>query len=112
MAMGQLSMRTLLRVPDSGDFDLGSIDPGSTPGLPKSKAVRKSPKAWSRETLAELGVRLGQQQEMLYASGKVSDDRRRVLVVLQAMDGGGKDGTVGHVMGLFNPQGLRIHAGG
>jgi PPK2 family polyphosphate:nucleotide phosphotransferase len=38
----------------------------------------------------------------------VAGDRRRVLVVLQAMDCGGKDGTVNHVIGRLNPQGLRI----
>jgi PPK2 family polyphosphate:nucleotide phosphotransferase len=33
-----------------------------------------------------------------------------VLIVLQALDAGGKDGTVRHVFGAFNPQGANVHA--
>jgi hypothetical protein len=39
-------------------------------------------------------------------------DRRRLLIVLQAMDCGGKDGTVHHVVGQLNPQGLSVHGFG
>jgi PPK2 family polyphosphate:nucleotide phosphotransferase len=51
-------------------------------------------------------------QEKLYARAKVAEDRRRVLIVLQAMDCGGKDGTVRHVIGQLNPQGLQIRSFG
>jgi PPK2 family polyphosphate:nucleotide phosphotransferase len=44
--------------------------------------------------------KLGQLQALLYAEKKHS-----ILIVLQAMDAGGKDGTVNHVFGAFNPQG-------
>src|SRR6266545_3448386 len=51
---------------------------------------------------------LADHQERLYASAKVGASRRRVLLVLQAMDCGGKDGTTRQVAGAMNPQGLRI----
>jgi PPK2 family polyphosphate:nucleotide phosphotransferase len=42
-------------------------------------------------------------QQMMYAEKKHS-----LLIVLQAMDAGGKDGTVNHVMGVLNPQGAAV----
>jgi PPK2 family polyphosphate:nucleotide phosphotransferase len=42
-------------------------------------------------------------QELLYAQGKHS-----VLVVLQAMDAGGKDGTIAHIFSGVNPQGCTV----
>jgi PPK2 family polyphosphate:nucleotide phosphotransferase len=104
--MATSSMRSLLQVP--AKVDLTRIDPRSTPGLPTDKAVKKDPKTWARADLAEVGLALSEEQEKLFASNKIAGDRRRVLVVLQAMDCGGKDGTVHHVIGQFNPQGLRI----
>lgn len=47
--------------------------------------------------------RLDLLQYMLYAEGK-----RALLVVLQAMDAGGKDGTIRHVMTGMNPQSCRV----
>ncbi len=97
----------LLRVGDG--FDLSAVDPAGTPGLPGLKAVRKDPKAWARAKLPELGAELATQQEMLFANAKSNPrDKRRVLLVLQAMDCGGKDGTVKKVAGTMNPQGLHI----
>ncbi|WP_246002597.1 PPK2 family polyphosphate kinase [Allorhizocola rhizosphaerae] len=93
-------------------LDLASIDTASTPGLPGKKAVRKNPKPWARGDLVSLGERLAIQQEMLYANFKTNGDRRRILLVLQAMDCGGKDGTIKKVAGALNPQGLRIAAFG
>ena len=46
---------------------------------------------------------LRDQQEMLYAEGK-----RSLLVVLQGRDAAGKDGTVKHICGAFNPQGTQV----
>lgn len=46
---------------------------------------------------------LSSAQELLYA-----DDRYSVLVVLQAMDAAGKDGTIKHVMSGVNPQGCQV----
>lgn len=93
--------------------DLTAIDPSGTPGLPDHKKVRKDPKAWARADLAELGERLAIQQEMLFANAKTDPGfNTRVLLVLQAMDCGGKDGTIKKVAGTMNPQGLRIVAFG
>jgi PPK2 family polyphosphate:nucleotide phosphotransferase len=98
----------VLRVGPS--VDLNTIDTSGTPGLPDRKSVRKDPKTWAR---AELGQRLAAQQEMLFANAKANpEDQRRVLLVLQAMDCGGKDGTVKKVAGTMNPQGMRIIAFG
>jgi polyphosphate kinase 2 (PPK2 family) len=55
-----------------------------------------------------LGAEIASRQERLYASTRDGDDRRRLLIVLQAMDAGGKDGTVRSVGGVFNPLGLRV----
>jgi PPK2 family polyphosphate:nucleotide phosphotransferase len=46
---------------------------------------------------------LAEAQELLYA-----DDRYSILIVLQAMDAAGKDGTIKHVMSGVNPQGCQI----
>jgi PPK2 family polyphosphate:nucleotide phosphotransferase len=47
--------------------------------------------------------KLRRQQALLYAEHKHS-----VLVVLQALDAGGKDGTVNHVFSALNPQGATV----
>ncbi|WP_020520666.1 PPK2 family polyphosphate kinase [Catelliglobosispora koreensis] len=97
----------LLRV--GPKLTLADIDPASTPGLPGRKVVRRDPKAWARAELAELGAELARQQEMLFANAKKDRTfRHRVLLVLQAMDCGGKDGTIKKVAGTMNPQGLHI----
>jgi PPK2 family polyphosphate:nucleotide phosphotransferase len=44
-------------------------------------------------------------QELLYADG-----RHSLLICLQGMDTGGKDGTINHVLGAMNPQGCRVAA--
>jgi len=46
---------------------------------------------------------LADAQELLYA-----DDRYSVLVIFQAMDAAGKDGTIKHVMSGVNPQGCQV----
>ncbi|GIH10257.1 polyphosphate kinase [Rhizocola hellebori] len=97
----------LLRV--GTGFALSAVDPAGTPGLPEKKTVRKDPKTWAREQLVDLGAQLATQQEMLFATAKADPkDKRRLLLVLQAMDCGGKDGTVKKVAGTMNPQGLHI----
>ena len=47
--------------------------------------------------------RLSRAQELLYA-----DDRFAVLVIFQALDAAGKDGTIRHVMSGVNPQGCQV----
>ena len=59
-------------------------------------------KAGNKEML-KLNDRLEALQELLYAESK-----QKVLIVLQAMDTGGKDGAIRHVFDGVNPQGVRV----
>lgn len=56
-----------------------------------------------KKALAKLIKRMQELQEVLYAEGKHS-----LLVVLQALDAGGKDSTIRNVFGPLNPQGCRV----
>lgn len=60
-------------------------------------------KAEGRQRMAELGAELARLQELLYAEHK-----HKVLIVLQAMDTGGKDGTIRDVFHGVNPQGVKV----
>ena len=53
--------------------------------------------------VAKLNKELDALQELLYAEHK-----HKVLIVLQAMDTGGKDGAIQHVFDGVNPQGVRV----
>lgn len=58
------------------------------------------------ESLLAKGVEwMSEQQEMLYAQ-----DRYSVLLIFQAMDAAGKDGTIKHVMSGVNPQGVQVYS--
>ena len=85
---------------------LADIDPRATPGLPGREVVGKDPKAWARAEAATISAELAGYQEKLFAAAKEGEERRRVLLVLQAMDCGGKDGTVRAVTRGMNPAGL------
>jgi len=61
--------------------------------------------ARARAATALLAAEIGELQYRLYAEG-----RSGVLVVLQAIDGGGKDSTIRHVFSAFNPQGCTVRA--
>jgi PPK2 family polyphosphate:nucleotide phosphotransferase len=75
-------------------FRIADIDPDNTHGLDKKAAEPVFAK--NLEELLEL-------QTVLYAEA-----RRSVLVVLQGIDAGGKDGTIRHVMSGLNPQGVTV----
>ena len=75
-------------------FKLDDVDPEDTHGLTKAAAGRRLQK--NLERLAVL-------QYQLYAEGE-----RSLLVVLQGIDAGGKDGTIRHVMSGLNPQGVTV----
>jgi PPK2 family polyphosphate:nucleotide phosphotransferase len=60
-------------------------------------------KGQGRDKLNQLKIELDQLQEMLYA-----EHQHKVLVILQAMDTGGKDGTIRQVFEGVNPQGVRV----
>jgi PPK2 family polyphosphate:nucleotide phosphotransferase len=55
------------------------------------------------EILDESRKQLAEAQELLYAA-----DTHSVLIILQAMDAAGKDGTIRHVMAGVNPQGCQV----
>ena len=57
----------------------------------------------AQEILEESRVKMSEAQELLYAS-----DTHSVLIILQAMDAAGKDGTIRHVMSGVNPQGCQV----
>ena len=107
-----MTLGDLLRINPGEPVNLAAIDTRGTPGLPERKSVRKDPKAWAARQLIDVRQRLATHQEQLYATAKVGAGRARVLLVLQAMDCGGKDGTIKRVAGSMNPQGLSITAFG
>lgn len=74
--------------------NLSLIDPEGTPTISKDAAKYR---------LDKLQKRLLDFQTRLYAEGKQS-----LLVILQAMDAGGKDGTIKNVFRGLNPQGVRV----
>ena len=83
------------RVTDGKKFKLKHIDPDDTGGLKSKEAATK---------LLATGVeRLCELQDKLYAQ-----DRWSVLLVFQAMDAAGKDGTIKHVMSGVNPSGCQV----
>lgn len=83
------------RVPAKGGaVKLADIDPRDDKGLPLGKAAAKKAKQADIDALDRL-------QEVLYAQA-----RHALLVVLQAMDAGGKDGTVRGVFGHLSPMGV------
>jgi PPK2 family polyphosphate:nucleotide phosphotransferase len=83
-------------VPPGTGFSLADRDPRATPGAPGGKKETK-------RLLEDMSAELAGLQERLYA-----ESRQALLVVLQAMDAGGKDGTIKHVFNGVNPQGVRV----
>ena len=77
-------------------FRLKDIDPGDTLGL-------KMKKSEAADLLRRGTQWLAEEQEMLYAQ-----DYWSLLLIFQAMDAAGKDGTIKHVMSGVNPQGCQV----
>ncbi|WP_291298930.1 polyphosphate kinase 2 family protein [Elioraea sp.] len=93
------SARKLLdrfRVETGKGFRLKQIDPADTGGFDLDKNGAKA-------KLADGIAMLAEAQERLYA-----DDRHSLLLIFQAMDAAGKDGTIKHVMSGVNPQGCQV----
>lgn len=88
-------MTQSLLVPAGSQVHLADYDPGET-GAYGDKAAAKA------EQKKMVG-RLQDLQEVLWAEGK-----HALLIVLQAMDAGGKDGTIKHVFRGINPQGCQV----
>ena len=78
---------------------LDDVDPNETPGLgsdDREKALR---------LLNENNRKIARLQNELY-----SENAQSLLIVLQAMDAGGKDGTINNVFSAMNPQGCRVQS--
>ena len=88
-------MRDFMVKPGS-KVKLRHLDPDFDDGLTKEQAEKAFEKNLRK---------LDALQELLYAEHK-----RALLVCLQAIDGGGKDGVIRHVFGHMNPQGCRVAA--
>jgi PPK2 family polyphosphate:nucleotide phosphotransferase len=78
-------------------------DPGWKQTEELKQLGKAAVKGRAQEVLAENLADLSEAQELLWAS-----DTHSVLVVLQAMDAAGKDGTIRHVMTGVNPQGVHV----
>ena len=83
-------------------FVLADVDPDSTPGYTGTKEDGRALLAGMDSTLTEL-------QEKLFAASRFGS-RKRVLLILQAMDTAGKGGIVNHVMAAMDPQGVQFKA--
>lgn len=84
------------RIEPGSAVDLGRIDSSSTPAAPGGKKE-------TEEATIELRTQLAKWQAKLAA-----EKRQSLLVVLQAMDTGGKDGTIRNVFAGVNPVGVRV----
>jgi PPK2 family polyphosphate:nucleotide phosphotransferase len=62
-------------------------------------------KAFARERLQQFVDDLSDAQELLYAS-----DTNSLLLIFQALDAAGKDGTIKHIMSGVNPQGCQVYS--
>lgn len=85
-----------LRVESGSNVKLANLDPRDTHGWEREDA---------EERYEKLLLKLYDLQYKLHA-----EHRQALLVVLQAMDAGGKDGTIRKVMGGLNPQGTRVES--
>ena len=83
-----------LRVEPGGRLQLKGIDTRTTYGWEKE---------WAKAELENVKTELDRLQQRLYAEGE-----RSLLVVLQAMDAAGKDGTIRSILSGLNPAGVRV----
>ena len=90
--MKQLSKDLLVK--PGARIKLADRDASDTLGIEKDAAAAQLEKNLDRLSIL---------QYLLYAEA-----RRSLLVVLQGIDAGGKDGTIQHVMSGLNPQGVRV----
>jgi PPK2 family polyphosphate:nucleotide phosphotransferase len=88
------------RVSSDGPFALSKVDPSSTPNAPDERAATDA-------LTVDLRTKLRALQDRFIAEGT-----RSVLVVLQAMDGGGKDGTVKGLYAGMHPVGAEVTSWG
>jgi PPK2 family polyphosphate:nucleotide phosphotransferase len=87
------------RVEDGRHFRLKDYDPADTHGL------KDELKPVAKELLADGVKKLSDLQDVLAAQ-----DRWGLLLLFQAMDAAGKDGTIKHVMSGVNPEGVEVRS--
>ncbi len=87
------------RIARGKGFRLADVDPADTAQLESEDAKR------AKEVLQQGVELLAEFQDKLYAQ-----DRWAVLLIFQAMDAAGKDGTIKHVMSGVNPQGCQVYS--
>lgn len=92
--------RTALRVGQG--IDLSALDRASTPGW---QGDEDAAVAWTQQ----ITPLLSELQERLFAASRAGGSRR-ILLVIQGLDTAGKGGIARHVMGLVDPQGVRLTA--
>jgi PPK2 family polyphosphate:nucleotide phosphotransferase len=93
----------LFRVPAGKRVRLKDHNPGWKQTEEFKDFGKDALKERAKESLGQNLKDLSEAQNLLYA-----DDRYAVLIVLQAMDAAGKDGTIKHVMSGVNPQGCQV----
>ena len=98
-------VRRLFQVPPRSKVRLADHDPAWAGEQHFQELTRKELKARAVEYVKGNVAQLAEAQENLYAA-----DCHSVLIVLQAMDAAGKDGTIEHVMSGVNPQGCQVFA--
>ncbi|HUO47112.1 MAG TPA: polyphosphate kinase 2 family protein [Acidimicrobiia bacterium] len=91
----------------TGIMDRYRVQPGHEVRLdeqdPDDESAFTAGKKQGEKAASAATRNLEQMQELLYANG-----RQRLLVVLQAMDTGGKDGTIRRVFDGVNPVGVKV----
>ena len=92
-----MDLRKNYRVKPNTKVKLKDYDPADVDGI-TDKAVANAVVAADQEKLTRL-------QYQLYAESKQS-----LLIVLQALDAGGKDGIINQVLAVMNPQGCRVQS--
>jgi len=90
-------LKSLLAVPAGKKISLRDYDPAFMPAPLKKKQMK--------ELLADGVALLAEYQDRLYAQSEYA-----LLIVLQAADAAGKDGTIKHVMSGVNPQGCQVYS--
>jgi PPK2 family polyphosphate:nucleotide phosphotransferase len=103
MSLSYKEVQRLFRVSPQQKVRLRDHDPAWAAKEEFQELKRKELKARAVDYLARSCEALAEAQENLYAA-----DCHSVLIVLQAMDAAGKDGTIKHVMSGVNPQGCQV----
>jgi PPK2 family polyphosphate:nucleotide phosphotransferase len=103
VALSFKGVRRLFQVPDRGRVRLADYQPDWAAQGEFKELTKEELKERASRFLQRNIVDLADAQERLYAS-----DTHSVLIVLQASDAAGKDGTIKHVMSGVNPQGCQV----